>query len=216
MRPAFFDTPEYKKKQANLVHLNWQKGIYNFLIKKEERSCLNNYCVNHFTVPPSDKQRYCSRDCWFTVKRNYRIKTSPPCITCGTLVTQKGAFKYCSLKCQAKNNYNKYITRWKQGLENGTIGITTIFLSGYIKRYLREKYGERCVKCGWNERNPVTNKVPLEVNHVDGNSYNNREENLELLCPNCHALTPNFRNLNKGNGRKWRLDKIHSSISVNS
>jgi 5-methylcytosine-specific restriction endonuclease McrA len=41
----------------------------------------------------------------------------------------------------------------------------------------------------------------------DGNSENNLEENLRLLCPNCHSLSPNFRNLNKGYGRKWRVNK---------
>ncbi len=43
------------------------------------------------------------------------------------------------------------------------------------------------------------------MNHIDGNSENNKEKNLELLCPNCHSLTPNFKGLNKGNGRHSRM-----------
>jgi len=67
-----------------------------------------------------------------------------------------------------------------------------------------EKYDERCSLCGWNKRHPLTNNVPLEVDHMDGNADNNHEDNLRLVCPNCHSLTSTFRNLNKGKGRTWR------------
>lgn len=36
--------------------------------------------------------------------------------------------------------------------------------------------------------------IPLELEHRDGNSSNNELENLELLCPNCHAQTYRSRN----------------------
>ena len=123
---------------------------------------------------------------------------------------KRSSAKYYCIKCQAINSYNQYITRLRLGLEGGGIGITTIAVSRYIKHYLWEKYQSKCSKCGWNQKHPLTGKVPLEINHIDGNAENNSDENLELICPNCHSLTPNFRNLNKGNGRKWRLDKIHS------
>jgi 5-methylcytosine-specific restriction endonuclease McrA len=35
--------------------------------------------------------------------------------------------------------------------------------------------------------------IPLELDHRNGDSNDNRLENLRLLCPNCHAQTPNFR-----------------------
>lgn len=35
--------------------------------------------------------------------------------------------------------------------------------------------------------------IPLELHHVDGNRFNNAIQNLLLLCPNCHALTNNYR-----------------------
>lgn len=39
--------------------------------------------------------------------------------------------------------------------------------------------------------------IPLELDHIDGNNKNNRLNNLRLLCPNCHALTPTYRGKNK-------------------
>ena len=69
---------------------------------------------------------------------------------------------------------------------------------------MREKYGNKCSRCGWNEVNPYTGLVPLEIEHIDGNYLNNSEDNLDLICPNCHSLTATYKGANKGNGRKDR------------
>jgi predicted restriction endonuclease len=116
----------------------------------------------------------------------------------------KRQFKYCNNICQHEQQYNAYIKAWKSGDENGNRGKKTKLLSKHLRRYLLEKYKEKCSKCGWNERHQITGQVPLEVDHIDGNAQNNIEKNLQLICPNCHSLTPHFRNLNRGNGRGWR------------
>jgi hypothetical protein len=102
----------------------------------------------------------------------------------------------------AEKRYTRYIERWKQGLETGMRGRTAT--SSHIRRYLFEKYNQSCKKCRWNKVHPVTQRVPLEINHIDGDFTNNKEENLELLCPNCHSLTSNYRSLNNGQGRPGR------------
>jgi Zn finger protein HypA/HybF involved in hydrogenase expression len=79
-----------------------------------------------------------------------------------------------------------------------------------------ENGGEKCSMCGWNKKHSITGHVPLEIDHIDGNSQNNIESNLRILCPNCHSLTPYFRNLNKGNGRKWRIEKYHIEMKKTS
>jgi hypothetical protein len=38
--------------------------------------------------------------------------------------------------------------------------------------------------------------IPLELEHINGNHLDNRLENLTILCPNCHALTPTYRGKN--------------------
>lgn len=45
--------------------------------------------------------------------------------------------------------------------------------------------------------------IPLELEHKNGNRYDNRLENLTLLCPNCHALTPTYRGRNIGGYRDF-------------
>lgn len=74
-------------------------------------------------------------------------------------------------------------------------------ISSHIRRYLFEKYNNKCCECGWGKLNKYTNKTPLEIEHCDGDFTNNKESNLKLLCPNCHSLTSTYKSLNKGNGR---------------
>lgn len=74
-------------------------------------------------------------------------------------------------------------------------------ISSHIRRYMFEKYESKCCKCGWGKVNQFTGNIPLEVEHIDGRHTNNIENNLLLLCPNCHSLTDTYKALNRGNGR---------------
>jgi len=129
------------------------------------------------------------------------------CTRCGIIFTERHQIKFCSNRCQIDYQHKRWVERWKKGEVNGNIGITVRNVSAHLKKYLEEKFGNKCFVCGWNKKHPVTSVVPLEIDHIDGNAENNSEVNLRLLCPNCHALTPFYKNLNKGNGRKWRMDK---------
>lgn len=64
------------------------------------------------------------------------------------------------------------------------------------KRLLSENIFEhKCCECQQNTW--LKQPIPLELHHIDGNHYNNELSNLTLLCPNCHALTENYRGKNK-------------------
>lgn len=55
-----------------------------------------------------------------------------------------------------------------------------------IREGLKEYQCEQCGNVEW-----MGQPIPLELHHKDGNRRNNLLENLELLCPNCHAATDN-------------------------
>jgi len=124
------------------------------------------------------------------------------------------ASKYCSNQCQSNHRYKEYINRWKLGQETGSRGVNTKNLSGHILRYIFSKYDSKCTECGWNTVNIHTGNIPLEVDHIDGDSENNTEDNLILLCPNCHSLTNTYKNQNKGHGRLWRRERYDKMVKM--
>lgn len=62
-----------------------------------------------------------------------------------------------------------------------------------IKEGLKEHKCECCGITEWNGQ-----PTPIELDHIDGNRYNNTIDNLRILCPNCHAQTETYRGRNKG------------------
>lgn len=153
----------------------------------------------------SRRNAFCSHSCaalFNNLAKGLRIRSikSHPCAGCQQVITT--AF-CCSRKCFQQGRYNVYIREWLAGIRDATTcGGQSV--STHVKRWLRERCGDKCEMCGWQEKNPVTQKVPLQVDHKDGNALNSQESNLRLLCPNCHSLTPNYGGLNRGRGRKNR------------
>lgn len=66
-----------------------------------------------------------------------------------------------------------------------------------------------CELCGWAEKS-LDGRIPVELDHINGDRYDNRLENLRILCPNCHSLQPTHRGRNK----KVRLVKLHTSAGA--
>lgn len=53
--------------------------------------------------------------------------------------------------------------------------------------------------------------IVLELHHKNGNTHDHRLENLEILCPNCHSQTDNWKFKNKNASRK-RTELLRKSI----
>lgn len=74
-------------------------------------------------------------------------------------------------------------------------------------RLIQEKVFEhKCNRCGNAEWLGVP--IPLELEHKDGQSNNHKLDNLELLCPNCHAFTSSYRGKNTRKCRDLMADTV--------
>jgi len=60
-----------------------------------------------------------------------------------------------------------------------------------VKKRFIEKYGEKCQECGWNKKHPKTNRRLIQFHKLDEDK-GYVENNITLLCPNCHSLTDSF------------------------
>lgn len=132
----------------------------------------------------------------------------PPCLVCGG-VRGLYASKTCGQQRCIQTVYfaeklsEDGFVKWLNGEVSATAnaGRHGAKLFNWARRYLLEQAGHKCTRCGWSEKHPVTNTVPLEIDHIDGDTSNNFITNLRVLCPNCHALTPTYRRMNEKNRR---------------
>jgi hypothetical protein len=185
---------EVKKKQNKFC----DRTCYREYAKKSK--VYKNNCVE--CGEPTNNSKFCSSSCSAKHNNRKREKIKIPCQHCGKLLSGGRHRKFCDQICQHNYNYKIFIKEWKDGLHNGISGVDQI--SSHLRRYVFEKYNYKCSLCGWSKKNPFTDKIPLEVDHIDGNHKNNSENNLTLICPNCHSLTKTYRGANRGKGRKYR------------
>lgn len=126
------------------------------------------------------------------------------------LLRQKNLCPICKIEiskqaqaCQLCRTIIYKHRRIQQWLSGEWLGGTNYGLSKTIRDYLLKEAQYKCSKCGFDKTHPDDNKTILEINHIDGNGTNHSPDNLEVICPNCHALTSSYRGRNQGNGRPY-------------
>jgi 5-methylcytosine-specific restriction endonuclease McrA len=124
------------------------------------------------------------------------------CLNCFNILTAKKWKnpKYCNIFCQHEFQYKKNIEDWKSGSLSGYKG-KNLQVTPWLRKYLQDSRGTQCCLCGWDDRHP-DGAILTEIDHIDGDASNNSENNLRILCPNCHSKTLNFRNRNKNSKRQ--------------
>lgn len=155
------------------------------------------YCAAGCGEPVFSKKRGAKFCSLFCSKKRFELRRGQ-CAHCGGKL-KRHQYTYCSLQCQSLRDFAIRVAQLEAGEYPATLS------SRFIRRYLILRLGEKCSRCGWAERHPKTGRIPVEIEHIDGDYRNNLPDNLTLLCPNCHSLTDTFRALNRGRGRPLRL-----------
>lgn len=112
-------------------------------------------------------QVFCSSACY-----GVSCRKETPCVVCGKLILARFNKKTCSRICSNKNRAG---IKYKIGRPRDKAKTFRV-----LKIRLMEERGKRCERCGYDKYQI------LHVHHKNKNREDNRLENLEIVCPNCH------------------------------
>ena len=144
------------------------------------------------------KNRFCGHSCAANYSnarrgRKPRLLKAHPCRSCNKLLDKKRANAYCDFYCQQAYLWS---VRKAEILRTGEVISKSPRLA---KRYLSETKGHQCDICQISQW--LGKRLPLVLDHIDGNSDNWQLTNLRLICSNCDSLTDTYKGKNRGKGR---------------
>jgi len=115
-----------------------------------------------------------------------------------------------SYKRGAMRKHNSKIETTDILVENSPYKNATSLKERLIKEGLKEYKCEGCKRTEW-EGAPI----PLQIHHINGVHNDNRLENIQLLCPNCHSLTDTYagKNANRENKTKYIKSSVRKVIN---
>jgi hypothetical protein len=78
-----------------------------------------------------------------------------------------------------------------------------------IESGLKQHKCEVCYNSMWNNK-----PIPIELHHLNGDSTDNSIENLQIICPNCHAQTENYKSKNRTTSKHGKNLKEDDIIKI--
>ena len=145
---------------------------------------------------------FCSRSCAASYNNHASPKRSRKLVKCQGCSSEiiGSSRRFCSNTCQQSHQHRLFIQEWKSGSVSGQVGMS---ISRHVRAYLIRRCGGGCERCGCSSW--LSSPILLQVDHKDGDHTNCCEENLWMVCPNCHAQQPTSGSRNRGNGRASRI-----------
>lgn len=151
------------------------------------------------------------------VKKDKEMLKTKKCPQCDTMIwpssnTCKIHRDYSNTgRRSAQKQYSMVVDAWISGDHPGNHGPKTpCVVHPAVRKFLYEEADNSCTKCGFKGTHPVDGRPILNLNHIDGDASNHARSNLEVLCPNCHAMTPNYGNRNKNSSRS----RVQTEVKV--
>lgn len=155
---------------------------------------------------------FCNRSC--AAKFNNRkyqkrkpAETNNTCVYCGSEFEGSYTRRFCDNTCSANHKAVLFGTMWETGgsdfvNEYSKAARKAGSIEGVARRYLFIVNNFKCSRCGWTYEPSDGGLPPLHASHKDNNFKNNSFDNLELLCPNCHAVDTRESPTKHGSGRR--------------
>lgn len=198
--PTWLEYQRMKSKKGTQVILE-QKRKRIEIYYENPIVCKRVECSNILTYKLHNSRVFCSHQCAAITSNINRVRTSKKkkCFNCNEPTSRK----FCSNDCNLEYKRIEIEEKFNLGLVSSR---------STIRKIMIKRNGHICVLCKLSEW--VGKTIPLDLDHIDGNSENNTPINLRLICRNCHGQTPTYGSKNNGNGRgsiKKRKSEIYVS-----
>ncbi len=175
---------------------------------KKPKLCANcNKPLPYDKGKSKDSNTFCNRSCAASynnkgVSRRANVYTAVgnACKYCHKAMGRVPlAQLFCSSTCMQSNKRAERVALW---LDTGVANPDS-HKGHYVREYVMHDQNNKCAICG---HPPLWEAKPIVfiLDHVSGDSADNRRENLRLVCPNCDSQLDTYKAKNKGNGRHSR------------
>ena len=152
--------------------------------------------------------RFCDRSCSNSFSSRIRRKERNDKISLALQHVQHFC-KICNKDSSPRNGGTSRYCSEHKGLHGRDILFEDIKSDETKKKRLIKEYGHRCEICKLTEW--MEERIPLVMDHINGDSDDSSRENLRIICHNCHAQTDTFGGKNKGKYKtrrsKFRKDR---------